>query len=130
MAKKKVVLPQKRIKELKGFEDVIDLIDSEGKQYIGAKKDKGILEDYEIFDFLEKEYQRLGKLDELFSKKISILQKYPQLPKLVHKQKYAKDEAKSELTFLIMDENGPFIANLTHWFNTAFPVDEETNSLE
>ncbi len=85
MAKKKIYLDEKKKKELEGFEDALDLINA-GQTEIATDNTQQI-EDYEIYDFLEKENLRLEKLDNFFSTHLPIDKKYSQTKKLIEKEK-------------------------------------------
>ena len=123
--KKKVILPEKKVKELEGFEEVMDLVGQEGNDFASPKERKGALEDYEIFDFLEKESERLSKLDELFNKKMATIKSYPQLEKLVKKQEEEKNLIKDELSGRLMFENSPLHEKLGLWFDKVFTPNKD-----
>ncbi|MCF8058347.1 MAG: hypothetical protein K9K67_03565 [Bacteriovoracaceae bacterium] len=84
MSKKKIYLTDKKKKDLEGFEDVMDLI---GQSETEIRSDKEIqIEDYEIFDFLEKEILRLEKIDQFFTTQLPIDKRYSQTKALIEKE--------------------------------------------
>ncbi len=93
--KKRIFLTDHKKKELEGFQDVMDLIDGNGIELKVSKKEAQI-EDYEIYDFLEKEITRLEKLDRFFTVQMPIEKQYSQTKPLIQKE--------SEEMHLIKDE--------------------------
>lgn len=83
MAKKKIFLTDKKKKDLEGFEEILDLIGEKGPEI--RDKDQQI-EDYEIYDFLEKENLRLEKLDQFFSTHLPLSKTHSQTAKLIEKE--------------------------------------------
>lgn len=122
LKKNKVVLPEKNLRELKGFEEVLDLIGQEGSEFTSPTetKRKGDLEDYEIFNFLEKESSRLSKIDELINKKIATIKRYPQQEILLEKQEEEKNFLKDELTHRLMEVDSQLHHKYAKWFNSVF----------
>jgi|GEM_PF-1746948 len=96
MAKKKIFLDDKKRKELEGFEEALDLIGESGTEIRNQNKETQI-EDYEIYDFLEKEIVRLEKLDQFFTTQIPLDRKYSQSQKLLEKERDATAMIKEEL---------------------------------
>ena len=94
-AKQKIFVNDNKKKELEGFEEVMDLINTNGVEVKISKKDAQI-EDYEIYDFLEKEEGRLERLDRFFTVQMPIERKYSQTKALIKKE--------SEEMHLIKDE--------------------------
>ena len=95
-AKKRVYISDDKKKELEGFEDVFDLIDKVGVQ-VKTKKKEVQIEDYEIYDFLEKEVTRLEKLDQFFTVQMPLEKKYHQTRGLIQKESTELHLIKDEL---------------------------------
>ncbi len=85
MAKKKIFLSDQKKKDLEGFEEIFDLIGEENTEIRSEKEIQ--IEDYEIFDFLEKETLRLEKIDHFFTTHLPIDKRYSQTNKLIEKEK-------------------------------------------
>jgi hypothetical protein len=91
MAKKKLVLSKKKLEELKGFEDVLDLFTGVDTEIAAPQAPSGPFEDHSVYDFLEREYFRLEKLDRYFGQQLPLLQAYPQTEGLIEAQKEERD---------------------------------------
>lgn len=96
MAKKKIFLDDKKRKELEGFEEALDLIGESDTEIRNISKETQI-EDYEIYDFLEKEIVRLEKLDQFFTTQIPLDRQYSQSLKLLKREREATALIKEEL---------------------------------
>lgn len=113
MVKKKIFLNEKNKKDLEGFEEALDLIADKGTE-VRNEKDLQI-EDYEIFDFLEKEILRLEKIDNFFTTHLPIDKRYSQTKKLIEKEHSEAALLREELIEkLVREDSGldRFIANL------------------
>ncbi len=84
-SKKRVFLTDTKKRELEGFEDVLDLIDNNGVE-VKVNKKEAQIEDYEIYDFLEKEVARLEKVDQFFTVQMPLEKKYSQTKGLIKKE--------------------------------------------
>lgn len=111
-SKKRIFLPDNKHKELEGFEEVLDLIDNNG---IEVKKSKNEIqiEDYEIYDFLEKEVTRLDKLDQFFSVQMPIEKKYSQTRALIRKENQDIQILKEE----ILDNTSESFSGLSNYLD-------------
>jgi predicted methyltransferase len=90
MAKKKINLSSDKLKELEGFEDVVDLVFGEGSSVSQVAREKNI-EGYEVYSFLDRENQRLEAVDRFFTTKLKTMEFYSQSETLVKKQKAHRD---------------------------------------
>lgn len=118
MAKKKLFLTDKQKKELEGFEDALDLIGADGPE-IKNQKDHQI-EDYEIYDFLEKENLRLEKLDRFFTTHIPLDRKYSQTEKLIQKEQDAIGMLREDILDEIQREDNVFQDFMKTLFHKAY----------
>ncbi len=113
MAKKKIYLSDEKKKELEGFEDALDLIAEKGSEINNEKELQ--FEDYEIFDFLEKEILRLEKIDNFFTTHLPIDKRYSQTQKLIEKEHSEAALLREEIVEKMMREDSSlnhFMANL------------------
>lgn len=118
MAKKKIFLSDKKKKDLEGFEDVLDLI---GEKDAEIKSEKDLqIEDYEIFDFLEKETMRLEKADNFFSTHLPIDKKYSQTDKLIEKELGEVALLREELIDTIKREDSGLNQFISNLFSKSF----------
>lgn len=118
MAKKKIFLSDKKQKDLEGFEDVLDLI---GEKDAEIRSDKELqIEDYEIFDFLEKEILRLEKADAFFTTHLPIDKKHSQTKKLIEKEKGDVALLREELIDEIKREDSGLCQFLSNLFTKSF----------
>ncbi|MDC1174802.1 hypothetical protein OAT67_05385 [Bacteriovoracaceae bacterium] len=111
---KKVVLPPKKKKDLEGFEEAIDLITGEKTTTVEQKKDQ--LEDYQIYDYLLKENERLKKVDDLFSTKLKILEKYDQIETLIKEQQDSMAMCREELIATLNVKNSNYMLSMDEFF--------------
>ena len=111
--------PENNIKEdLRGFEEVIDL-------YSEAKKEKGRISDknsdpFALFNFLEKENQRLAKIDLFFREKSENYVSSKSLPQLIKIQQENLALSRSELINQLKVPHSPLMKNLKLLFNKSF----------
>lgn len=99
--KKRIFLSDKKQKELEGFEDVLDLIDKDSNLDVKTSKKEIQIEDYEIYDFLEKEVSRLQKLDQFFTVQMPLEKKYSQTKGLIQKESVQLHAVKDEIIEII-----------------------------
>lgn len=118
--KKRIVITQDKLKDLEGFEEVMDLLFDEKRvltqQEARANKD----DTFEIYSFLEKENSRLKKLDRFFSQQIRTHEFYSQTSDLCEKQTDRMETAKKELISKLSNESSPLQVNLAHLFEKTF----------
>lgn len=106
MAKKKIYLTEQQKKDLEGFEDLLDLF-SEGGAEIRSNNENQI-EDYEIYDFLEKENLRLEKLDQFFTTHLPVAKAYQQTSKLIENEEGILGPLRNDLVNLIENPKSHF----------------------
>jgi hypothetical protein len=107
--KKSVYFTDQTKKDLEGFEEVFDLMDNNGLE-IKNKRKEGQIEDYEIYDFLEKEVTRLEKLDQFFTVQMPLEKQYPQTKKLIEKETSELHLIKDELVGILSHKTSPLSA--------------------
>ncbi|MCB9061841.1 MAG: hypothetical protein H6622_09990 [Halobacteriovoraceae bacterium] len=113
-------------KNLRGFESVLDLVSSDveyKKRRMRELKNKGKnqeIRDFEYFNFLENELERLVALDCFFSNKIHNLNENSNLKFLIQEQNDKKDISKFELIEKLLEKDGSFIRRLSHLFDSSF----------
>ena len=120
MSKKKpLFISDQKKGELAGFEEVLDLVGKDGTQIRTTKKEAQI-EDYEIYDFLEKENARLEKLDQFFTTQMPLIKKYPQTEGLIKKEYDETNLIKDELITKLQREDSPLFHFLNQVFKNSF----------
>ena len=121
MVKKK--LSKKQMGELRGFEEVMDMVIEEKEVQFQEKKRKELEkfnDSFELYNFLENETLRIKKLDDFFSYKVPNIKANSQTEELNNRQEERKVHVKDELVNRIVDINSPFHFNLQQIFNLAF----------
>lgn len=118
MAKKKLNIPKDKLKDLEGFEDVLDLVDIDKREV--KKKDTRPAQNFAIYDFLERETIRLKKLDEFFSTKVPNLNENKQYTSLIKDQKNNRNSLQSNLTSKMRDPDSEFHHFISTHFNKFF----------
>lgn len=118
MAKKKIFIDKNKKKDLEGFEDALDLIADKTTE---VKNEKDIqIEDYEIFDFLEKEILRLEKIDHFFTTHLPIDKRYSQTQKLIEKEHSEAALLREELAEKMAREDSGLNQFISNLFAKAF----------
>ncbi len=121
MSKKKPTLNDKQNQELEGFEDVLDLVGLDKSAFKkSARISDSQIEDYEIYDFLEKENLRLEKIDRFFNTQIPIDKEYDQTKRLIKREIGEVKEIKDELALKLMEPNSDFLNFLGKLYDKAF----------
>lgn len=106
------------MKNLQGFEEVAELFIDEDGQKIKPRKSQ--VEDYEVFNFLEKELKRLTKIDHFFRDQYHIIKQYSQTKTLIYEEQVELDRTKSEFVMKISEEDSYFMDNMNHMFMSVF----------
>lgn len=117
--KNKKAIPPHKSQDLKGFEEVMDLVGIDARKSSKNVKDNQI-EDYEIYDFLEKENLRLEKIDRFFSTQIPLEKQYSQTKKLIKKEIGEVNMIKDELTMKMMSSQSDFHQFIQDLFSKTF----------
>ncbi|MBL6991050.1 MAG: hypothetical protein ISR65_14790 [Bacteriovoracaceae bacterium] len=117
---KKLKLPGRKLKDLKGFEEVFDLVDSPFDPSLGAQKIPRNDEHFDIYSFLEEELLRLRSIDDFFSNQIEILIDHPQTELLLNIQQNKLKLLKNELISRLETPYSPLNLNLEHAWNSTF----------
>lgn len=113
----RVKLPNDKMNDLKGFEEVFDIIEDETNK---ARAKVKVPDTYDISSFLENEEERLNTLDKLFSKKIPNMVNFPQTELLIKKQMQEKEVALDELKSKLLSPQSPFLKRVSIIFNGYF----------
>lgn len=98
-----------------GFEDAADLALTQGKSQRERK-----IDNFDLFNFLEYEYDRLEKLATFFTHKLENLKKYPQTEKLIERQRSLRDKLKLEVIERISSTSSIFTQHLEQIFDKSF----------
>jgi hypothetical protein len=120
VSKKKIQLPSKKLKELKGFEEAIDLLVGDADVVEKKPESSRNRDSYALFNFLENEHERLKKLDQLFSSQIHHLLEGPNLTNAVKMQKQEAARLKEELVLALKEPNSPMHAKLDQIYQNLF----------
>jgi hypothetical protein len=121
--KKKLRLPANQQTNMKGFEDVIDIFIEEQEAEEREKNKKDMEKhsaNHELYDFLQKEKDRLESLDELFAEKIPNMMNNPQIDILLKKQIEVSYYKKEEVIKAIKAPNSDFLLSIGRLFDSSF----------
>lgn len=116
-------IDKNKAEELRGFEDVIDIILDEEEQKERAQTQKEIErygDTYELYNYLESERERLEKINQFFSLKVANMQEYSQTAYLLAHQKDVRNRGRKELIEELKRENSLFIKQLNILFSKSF----------
>lgn len=120
MAKKaKLFINKKNRQEIKGFEEVIDLLDKENIEYIDHEDQR--LENYETYDFLSNEILRLKKLDHLERVQLPIIEDDDQNAVLASHLEQDLNEALDEIILYLLEDGSPFEVEMNRLWKSYFP---------
>lgn len=111
---------QKRGKELKGFEEVLDLINHESPRSEREKQRRSKHDPYELYNFLELENQRLQKLEIFFNDKVQNLAEHPTTEELCDIQQNQIDQMRKQLWSILHSPNSIYLKNMRLMFNKVF----------
>lgn len=122
---KKIIkrLDSEKISELKGFEDVMDLILDEHEKIEEKKKKREndkLSEGHDIYNFLEVESERQRRVDRFYGKKAPNKIKHDQSDKLIEKEVERKFHLKNKLMIDLVDKDSNLIENLSLLFKHGF----------
>lgn len=106
--------------DLKGFEEVMDLIDHDRNQSEREKQRRAKHDPYELFNFLELENVRLQKLEIFFNDKVQNLTEHPTTEKLCDIQQNQIDQTRHQLWSTLHTDESIYLKNLRHLFNKVF----------
>lgn len=110
---------------LKGFEENLDLLGEEvtlqeGRG--GVTADKGN-DNYQLYNYLESEMQRLNALDLFFTVKIPNMQNHSPTQRLIDLQRVKIEQTTQNLVSLLKNPQSPFMRRLEYLWNTAIAKD-------
>lgn len=121
MTKSKIKkLHKEKIKELKGFEELIDFDIQEDNKSNTAKRQVKDDEEYEMYNYLDSERVRLNLVSEVLTNKLENIKNYSQTQYLYAQQKYRRDQIKKQIIEDHSSENSIFFKNLEVFFNKIF----------
>jgi len=82
----KMNIPSKYLKALDDFDDILDLLSDEESSPQGMIAEDRLVDNFELYNFLECEQKRLSALNKLFTEKADIIKNHSQTLALVHLQ--------------------------------------------
>ncbi len=119
---KKILVEQEKKKELTGFEGIYGLINDKivdaGELKSKITNDK-LADNYDLYDFLEIEFKRLQKINEILTKKLDNFKNYPQTETLINLQKEQILSHKQKLIELLVNPNHTIHNELSILWETA-----------
>lgn len=118
MVKKKISISKKQKENLKGFEEILDLVTGEETELVQPRKNQ--IEDYEVFNFLEKEIQRLEKTDHFIRHQIAILKETPVVDSTLDNEKIFLDKTKQKFIEKVSEADSQFYQNMDKVFTNIF----------
>ncbi|WP_127715890.1 hypothetical protein [Halobacteriovorax sp. HLS] len=123
MVKKNKVLPKDKIDQIKGFEEIMDLVLDEQEQIQAEQKKKELEkynDTYQLYNFLENEVIRLEKFSQFFGTKLKNYKKFNQTQYIAKKQTIICDEAKEKLVKRMLPSDSHLNKQLESLFNSLF----------
>lgn len=118
MVDKKNLKSDKLSEDLRGFEEVFDLIDND-KDKKKASSERYV-NPHELLNFLEKENDRLAKLDQFFSDKAPNLLTNPTSQNLCELQEEQIQKIQKDLWRELKKPNSIFLKNLSLLFDKVY----------
>ncbi|CBW26275.1 hypothetical protein BMS_1412 [Halobacteriovorax marinus SJ] len=122
MVKKKLISKEK-LDEIKGFEEIMDLVIDEHEKLEVEKKQREaekLNDSYLLYNFLEDEAHRLEKLSKFFGTKINNYKNFNQTSHILKKQDIQRKQIKKDLVEFQMSEYSPLNKHLEKLFNALF----------
>lgn len=122
MVKKKII-SKKALDEIKGFEEIMDLVVNEHEKLEVEKNQREsdkLNDSYVLYNYLEEEYHRLEKLSTFFGAKIKNYEEFNQTEHILLKQNQQKSQTKSDLADFQTKDRSPLNKHLEKIFNSLF----------
>jgi len=120
MVKKKISSFKDKKLDLKGFEEVFDLLSEDDSGPNKPKRNQ--VEDYEIYNYLEKEIKRLEKIDTFFRHLIPLIKEKPTVDGLIDHEKILLYDKKEEFIKKMGLPDGQFMVNMDRLFSSIFTL--------
>lgn len=123
MSKKNKILPKEKMVEIKGFEEIMDLVLDEQEQVQAEQKKKELEkynDTYKLYNFLENEVSRLEKLSQFFGTKLNNYKKFNQTNYIANKQVVISEETKTNLVKRIIPADSHLNTQLKSIFDSLF----------
>lgn len=117
MVKKKKTMGSHPDEDLKGFEEVFDLLEEEKEKKRSTERYNN---PHELLNFLEKENHRLEKIDVFFSDKATNLITNPTTESLCLAQTENIQRIQDDLWHDLKKPNSIYLKNLSHLFDKVF----------
>ncbi len=118
--KLKAKLSGKSINDLKGFEEILDMVPS-FKEKRPKKNDPSKAGNvHEVMTFLDNEKDRLKAMEDLFTKKIENIRENEQITTLLQYQTINRDNTLEALTKKISPLESTFQRSLSEFFDSVF----------
>lgn len=119
MAKKgKLYINKENKDKVKGFEEVIDLLDIESIEVIDHDQK---LENYETYDYLSNEISRLNKLDTLERIRLENIANDSQMDTIINQMHQENINLYQTVSQHLSEKNSPFFNELNRMWTTYFP---------
>jgi hypothetical protein len=123
MVKKKKILSPSKIKDIEGFEEIMDLVLDEEEQIQAEHKKKELEkynDTYKLYNFLENEVKRLENLSQFFGTKLNNYKKFNQTQYIAKKQNTICKESKKKLSKEVIHPESHLNKQLESLFNSLF----------
>lgn len=111
--KAKLVLAKSKVKDLEGFEELIQDYYTDVEVKSPKKAQDHRLDDFDLLNFLENEHQRLEKINVAFTSKIPNYINHPQAEALCLIQEKKIDMCESEIIDILIEEESLLNANIS-----------------
>jgi hypothetical protein len=118
MVKKKISISKEQKDNLAGFEEILDLVTGEETELVQPRKNQ--IEDYEVFNYLEKEIQRLEKTDHFIRHQIPILRDTPVIDNVLDNELVFLDKIKQRFISKVSESDSQFFINMDKIFTNIF----------
>jgi tRNA uridine 5-carbamoylmethylation protein Kti12 len=117
---KKISLSKKQMNDLQGFEEIVDLVTGEKTELIQPRRNDN--EDYELFNYLEKEIKRLEKIDHYFRHSLEVVNRHSQTKALLDHELTDLDRVKQAFINEVTSDKSQFLANMDAMFTSVFRI--------
>ena len=111
--------------ELKGFEDILDMIDPQKEGMLNPREDLHP-KSYEVQNFLEHDLLRLKKLLHFLEAQIHTIKNTPHLETLIVQQEILRNKYQYQLAKHLGNKDHKFEQNLVQLYAHIFKANEKT----
>ena len=119
---KKLRLPPEKLKQLEGFEDIIDLLEEDSTVEKTSKREDYGDHGYQVYHYLENELTRLEMLNTLIESRLKTQKANQHIQELIDEQNKKNSMLMEDCIDLLLDRRSPMTKRLNNLWSNAFSL--------